>query len=123
MATATLSSELAKTTTIIEASALALDHVAREPRCSSPSFSASNGTDIDSDGEEDNSLALWDDNEGNKGKDDEAMKKERNRMHAKLTRDRKKMFISKLQQMINVLERRNGAMMNRLILAVPKKVS
>lgn len=35
-------------------------------------------------------------------------------MHAKLTRDRKKMFTSRLQQMITALERQNQAMRNRL---------
>ena len=34
-------------------------------------------------------------------------RKERNRMHAKMTRDRKKIFASKLQQMISVLENEN----------------
>jgi hypothetical protein len=44
----------------------------------------------------------------------EICRKERNRMHAKLTRDRKKMFTSRLQQMISALERQNQGMRNRL---------
>lgn len=44
----------------------------------------------------------------------ETLRKERNRMHAKLTRDRKKLFTSRLQQMINSLERQNSIMRNRL---------
>ena len=35
-------------------------------------------------------------------------------MHAKLTRDRKKLFTSRMQQMISSLERQNGMMKNRL---------
>ena len=41
-------------------------------------------------------------------------RKERNRIHAKLTRDRKKLFTSRMQQMINSLERQNSSMRNRL---------
>ena len=41
-------------------------------------------------------------------------RKERNRMHAKLTRDRKKLFTSRMQQLINSLERQNAAMRARL---------
>jgi len=41
-------------------------------------------------------------------------RKERNRIHAKLTRDRKKLFTSRMQQMINSLERQNTSMRNRL---------
>ena len=42
------------------------------------------------------------------------LRKERNRMHAKLTRDRKKMFTSRVQQMIHSLERQNSFMKNRI---------
>ena len=42
-------------------------------------------------------------------------RKERNRMNAKLTRDRKKMFIFKLKEMINTLERQNTFMRNRIL--------
>lgn len=42
------------------------------------------------------------------------IRKERNRMHAKFTRDRKKLFTSELQQLISSLERQNLMMMNRL---------
>lgn len=41
-------------------------------------------------------------------------RKERNRMHAKLTRDRKKMFTSRLHQLINALERQNANMRAKL---------
>ena len=41
-------------------------------------------------------------------------RKERNRVHAKLTRDRKKLFTSRMQQMINSLERQNLMMKGRL---------
>lgn len=35
-------------------------------------------------------------------------------MHAKLTRDRKKMFTSRLQQLINALEHQNAILRSRL---------
>lgn len=41
-------------------------------------------------------------------------RKERNRMHAKLTRDRKKLFTTQLQQAISSLERKNAILRNRL---------
>lgn len=41
-------------------------------------------------------------------------RKERNRMHAKQTRDRKKLFMSKVQQTIAALERQNTYMKNRI---------
>lgn len=44
----------------------------------------------------------------------DSIRKERNRMHAKLTRDRKKMFTSRLHQLINALERQNATMRARL---------
>jgi Basic region leucine zipper len=44
----------------------------------------------------------------------ESMRKERNRMHAKLTRDRKKLFTSRLQQTIKSLERQNLFMRKKL---------
>jgi len=44
----------------------------------------------------------------------EDIKRERNRMHAKLTRDRKKLFTSRLQQTIQALERHNQMIRNRL---------
>jgi len=47
-------------------------------------------------------------------KEIEMYRKERNRIHAKLTRDRKKLFTSRMQQMINSLERQNTSMRNRL---------
>jgi len=47
-------------------------------------------------------------------KEIEMYRKERNRIHAKLTRDRKKLFTSRMQQMINSLERQNSSMRNRL---------
>jgi hypothetical protein len=47
-------------------------------------------------------------------KEIEIYRKERNRIHAKLTRDRKKLFTSRMQQMINSLERQNTSMRNRL---------
>ena len=51
------------------------------------------------------SMAAW----KNSGDEHEMMlyRKERNRMHAKMTRDRKKVFASKLQQMIQGLENEN----------------
>lgn len=53
---------------------------------------------------------------GSSGKnvDMDGLRKERNRMHAKLTRDRKKLFTSHVQQMIKSLERQNSFMRNRL---------
>mmetsp|Transcript_12173 Transcript_12173/g.11008 ORF Transcript_12173/g.11008 Transcript_12173/m.11008 type:complete len:336 (-) Transcript_12173:223-1230(-) len=42
------------------------------------------------------------------------IRKERNRMHAKLTRDRKKLFTSRLQQLVNSLERQNTIMKMKL---------
>ena len=36
-------------------------------------------------------------------------------MHAKLTRDRKKLFTSRLQQMIQTLERQNNLTLNRIM--------
>ena len=42
-------------------------------------------------------------------------RRERNRMHAKLTRDRKKLFTSRMQQMIQSLERQNYFMRSRLL--------
>ena len=47
-------------------------------------------------------------------KEIEMYRKERNRIHAKLTRDRKKLFTSRMQQMINSLERQNNSMRSRL---------
>jgi hypothetical protein len=41
-------------------------------------------------------------------------RRERNRMHARLTRDRKKLFTSRLMQSIQHLERQNLIMRNRL---------
>ena len=41
-------------------------------------------------------------------------RRERNRMHAKLTRDRKKLFTHRMQQMISALERHNLLMRSRL---------
>jgi hypothetical protein len=41
-------------------------------------------------------------------------RKERNRVHAKLTRDRKKLFTSRIQQMISSLERSNNLLRCRL---------
>lgn len=41
-------------------------------------------------------------------------RRERNRMHAKLTRDRKKLFTSRMQQTIQTLERHNQLLRNRL---------
>ena len=35
------------------------------------------------------------------------IRKERNKMHARLTRNRKKMFTSKMQETIQLLERKN----------------
>jgi len=46
--------------------------------------------------------------------DQEMYRKERNRMHAKLTRDRKKLFTSRMQQLISSLERENMVMKKRL---------
>lgn len=51
---------------------------------------------------------------GGKNVDMDGLRKERNRMHAKLTRDRKKLFTSHVQQMIKSLERQNSFMRNRL---------
>ena len=42
-------------------------------------------------------------------------RKERNRIHAKLTRDRKKLFTSRMQQMISSLERQNVMMRDHLL--------
>jgi hypothetical protein len=44
----------------------------------------------------------------------EEMRRERNRVHAKLTRDRKKLFTSRIQQMISTLERQNQILRCRL---------
>lgn len=44
----------------------------------------------------------------------ETVKRERNRMHAKLTRDRKKLFTHRMQQLIQALERNNVMMRERL---------
>jgi len=49
------------------------------------------------------------------GEDLASYKKERNRMHAKLTRDRKKLFTCRLQQMIGALERQNADMRQQLV--------
>ena len=49
------------------------------------------------------------------GEDLASYKKERNRMHAKLTRDRKKLFTCRLQQMIGALERQNADMRRQLV--------
>lgn len=46
--------------------------------------------------------------------DFEYQKRERNRMHARFTRDRKKLFTSRLMQAIQHLERQNLIMRNRL---------
>jgi len=46
--------------------------------------------------------------------DGEVLRKERNRMHAKLTRDRKKLFTSKMQQMISDLEKKNAIIRNKV---------
>lgn len=43
-------------------------------------------------------------------KDLESLRRERNRMHAKMTRDRKKNFISSIEKTIEKLESRNGHM-------------
>ncbi|CAJ1955281.1 unnamed protein product [Cylindrotheca closterium] len=43
-------------------------------------------------------------------KDLESLRRERNRMHAKMTRDRKKNFISSIEKTIEKLESRNGRM-------------
>lgn len=51
---------------------------------------------------------------GNKNVDTDGLRRERNRMHAKLTRDRKKLFTSRVQQMIKSLERQNYFMKKRL---------
>lgn len=42
------------------------------------------------------------------------MRKERNRIHAKLTRDRKKLFTARMQQLISTLEKQNHLMRYRL---------
>lgn len=44
-----------------------------------------------------------------------AFRKERNRIHAKLTRERKKLFTARMQQMIAALERQNGIYRFQLI--------
>lgn len=46
---------------------------------------------------------------------DEKQRKERNRMHAKLTRDRKKLFTTKISQMISKLEKQNKLMYQKLV--------
>ena len=43
------------------------------------------------------------------------LRKERNRIHAKLTRDRKKLFTSRMQQMIALLERQNNVIRFQLM--------
>jgi hypothetical protein len=45
---------------------------------------------------------------------DKVLRKERNKMHAKLSRDRSKLFNSKIQEVISALERFNKIMYNRL---------
>ena len=54
------------------------------------------------------------DHGGDKHVDTDGIRRERNRMHAKLTRDRKKLFTSRVQQMIKSLERQNSFMRKRL---------
>ena len=49
------------------------------------------------------------DTEG-KGIDSYNLRRERNRMHAKFSRDKKKLFTSRIQQMIKYLERQNSFM-------------
>ena len=41
-------------------------------------------------------------------------RRERNRLHAKLTRDRKKLFTNRMQQLIQTLERHNMTLRGRL---------
>ena len=54
------------------------------------------------------------DHEDIKNVDTDGLRRERNRIHAKLTRDRKKLFTSRVQQMIKNLERQNSLMRKRL---------
>ena len=42
-------------------------------------------------------------------------RKDRNRIHAKMTRDRKKMFTSRMQKLISTLEQHNATIRNRLL--------
>lgn len=48
-----------------------------------------------------------------------SIRRERNRMHAKLTRDRKKLFTSRMQQTIQALERHNQMLKNKLQAMAP----
>ena len=49
------------------------------------------------------------------------IRKERNRMHAKLTRSRKKLFTNKIVQMISSLEQQNKIMRSRIRLMEEKR--
>ena len=73
-------------------------------------------SDLDSDMEEEKNSKLGTPTSSRESTpaDIDGIRKERNRMHAKLTRDRKKLFTSRVQQMINSLERQNTFMRNRL---------
>ena len=51
------------------------------------------------------------------------IRKERNRMHAKLTRNRKKLFTKKIVQTINDLERANAVLRTRIIMIEEKRRS
>ena len=45
----------------------------------------------------------------------EEVRKERNRMHARMTRNRKRIFTERMREMIDSLEKRNGEMKSRLL--------
>ena len=70
-----------------------------------------NGTLEDEDINSDGSLRAVDKNSPHFN----AFRKERNRIHAKLTRERKKLFTARMQQMISALEKQNGVYRFQLI--------
>jgi hypothetical protein len=50
----------------------------------------------------------------NENEKDKLLRKQRNRMHAKLSRDRRKLFATKISEMISRLETRNQILQRRL---------
>ena len=60
-------------------------------------------------------------NKSNENKNILDIRKERNRMHAKLTRNRKKLFTKKILQTINNLEQANAIMRTRIMMIEEKR--
>ena len=78
-------------------------------------FGSENEDDVEFEPEMENNLKIskFGGTEG-KGIDADNLRREKNRMHAKLTRDKKKLFTSRIQQMIKYLEGQNSFMRSRL---------